>query len=88
MAIEKAGSLDSAKIMRSVQGIANPNPITGPPYFVRACDQKSVQPLYTVEWVRSDTYKPGHWKILRKYAHPEQALLPCEVKAGYDKMTY
>jgi branched-chain amino acid transport system substrate-binding protein len=88
MAMEKAGSLNSAKIMRALQGIENNKSITGPPYFIRACDQKSVQPLYTVEWVKSDKYAPGYWKILRKYPHPESALLPCEVKAGYDKMKY
>ena len=88
MAIEKAQSLEPAKIMKAVQGIENPNPITGRPYYVRACDQKTIQPLYTVEWIKSDTYPPGRWKILNKYAHPESALLPCDVKAGYDKMKY
>ena len=88
MGIEKAGSLDSAKIIRAMQGIENPNPITGPPYKMRACDHKTIQPLYTVEWIKSDDYKPGRWKILKKYAHPESALLPCDVKVGYDKMKY
>lgn len=87
-AIEKAGSLESAKIMRSIQGLKAPKSITGPPYFIRACDQKSVQPLYTVQWTKSETYKPGYWKILKTYQTPEDALLPCSVKAGYDKMKY
>ncbi len=88
MAIEKAKSLEPAKIMKAIQGLENPNPITGRPYYVRACDLKTIQPLYTVEWIKSDTYPPGRWKILKKYAHPESALLPCDVKAGYDKMKY
>jgi len=88
IAVEKAKSLDPIKIMRAIQGLENPNSITGPPYLVRGCDQKSIQPLYTVKWVKSDTYAPGYWKIIKKYGHPETALLPCEVKAGYDKMKY
>jgi branched-chain amino acid transport system substrate-binding protein len=88
MAIEKAKSLDGAKIMRAVQGIEDPNPITGRPYLVRACDQKSVQPLYTVQWTKSKEFAPGYWKILKKYAKPEDALLPCSVNANYDKMKY
>ncbi|RJX28348.1 MAG: ABC transporter substrate-binding protein [Desulfarculus sp.] len=88
MGVEKAKSLSGPKIMRALQGLSNPKSITGPPYFIRACDQKSVQPLYTVQWTKSDTYKPGYWKILKAYAKPADALLPCGVKAGYDKMKY
>jgi len=88
LAIEKAKSLDGAKIMRAIQGMENPNSITGRPYFVRACDQKSVQPLYTVEWTKSETYAPGYWKIIKKYPKPESALFPCDVTANYDKMKY
>lgn len=88
MAIEKAKSLDGAKIMRAVQGMEDPNPITGRPFAVRACDQKSIQPLYTVEWTKSAEFAPGYWKILKKYAQPQNALLPCSVKANYDKMKY
>ncbi len=87
-AIEKAGSLDSAKVMRSLQNFEDPNPITGRPFIIRGCDQKSIQPLYTVMWTQSDEYKPGYWKIMKKYADPEHSLLPCELKANYDKMKY
>ncbi len=87
-AIEKAGSLDSAKIMRALQGIEDPKPITGKPFFIRGCDQKSVQPLYTVQWTKSEKYEPGYWKVLKTYHHPEDALLPCNVSANYDKMKY
>jgi branched-chain amino acid transport system substrate-binding protein len=88
MAIDKAKSLDRVKIMRAVQGMEDPNPITGRPYAVRACDQKSIQPLYTVEWTKSAEFAPGQWKILKKYAEPQNALLPCSVKANYNKMKY
>jgi len=88
MAIEKAKSLDGAKIMRAVQGIEDPNPITGRPFIIRACDQKSIQPLYTVQWTKSKEFAPGYWKILKKYAKPQDALLPCSVTANYDKMKY
>lgn len=88
MGIEKAGTLDSAKIMRSLQGLTDPKAVTGKPYLIRACDQKSIQPLYTVEWTKSDQYKPGYWKILKAYGKPQDALLPCDVKANYDKMKY
>lgn len=90
MAIEKAGSLKSGDIMKALQGIENPKSITGLPYYIRACDLKTVQPLYTVEWTPSEKYKPepGYWKILKTYADPENALLPCDVKAGYDNMKY
>ena len=88
MAIEKAKSLDAAKIMRAVQGIEDPNPITGRPFMVRGCDLKSIQPLYTVQWTKSAEFAPGYWKILKKYAKPEDALLPCSDKANYDKMKY
>ncbi|MEW5723717.1 MAG: ABC transporter substrate-binding protein [Thermodesulfobacteriota bacterium] len=87
-AMEKAGSLEGPKIMRAIQGLENPNPITGKPYLVRACDQKSIQPLYTVVWTKSDQYATGYWKIIKTYEHPLDSLLPCEVKAGYDKMEY
>ena len=88
MAIEKAGSVDSAKIMKAIQGLEDPNPITGRPYLVRACDQKSVQPLYTVAWTKSEEYAPGYWKILKKFGQPQDAMLPCAIKANYDKMKY
>lgn len=88
LAIEKAQSLDATKIMRAVQGIEDPNPITGRPFRVRACDQKSIQPLYTVQWTKSEEFPPGQWKILKKYAEPENALLPCSVTANYDRMKY
>ncbi len=88
MAIEKAGSLNSAKIMRAVQGLEDPNPITGRPFIIRACDQKSIQPLYTVVWTKSAEYAPGYWKILKKHGQPETAILPCDIKANYDKMKY
>lgn len=88
LAIEKAGSLDSKKIMRALQGLEDSDPITGRPFIIRACDQKSIQPLYTVEWTRSEETPPGYWKILKRYSQPEQALLPCETKANYDKMDY
>ena len=88
MAIEKAKSLNAAKIMRAVQGIEDPNPITGRPFRVRACDQKSIQPLYTVQWTKSAEFAPGQWKILKKYAEPQDALLPCSFMANYDKMKY
>lgn len=88
LAIEKAGSLDGAKIMRAFQGLEDPNPITGRPFIIRACDQKSIQPLYTVVWTRSNETPPGYWKILKRYSQPETALLPCETKANYDKMAY
>ena len=74
--------------MRALQGIENPKPITGKPYLIRGCDLKSIQPLYTVQWTKSDTYKPGYWKILKAYGKPKEALLPCDVKANYDKMKY
>lgn len=88
MAVEKAKSLESAKVMRALQGLEDPDPITGRPYGVRGCDQKSYQPLYTVEWVKSEEFAPGRWKILKTYADPKNALLPCDVKANYDKMKY
>ena len=88
MAIEKAGSLDSAKIMKAIQGLEDPNPITGRPFMVRACDMKSIQPLYTVVWTKSEAYGGGYWKILKKYAQPQNAMLPCDIKANYDKMKY
>jgi branched-chain amino acid transport system substrate-binding protein len=88
LAIEKAKSLDSRKIMKAIEGFENPKPITGKPFYVRACDHKSVQPIYIVEWVKSDEYAPGRWKIIAKSKNPELGLLPCEVKAGYDKMKY
>lgn len=88
LAIEKAGSLDGKKIMRALEGIENPKPITGKPFYVRACDHKSVQPIYIAEWTKSDEYAPGRWRIIAKSKHPELGLLPCEVKAGYDKMKY
>lgn len=88
LAIEKAGSLERGKIMRALQGLEDPNPITGRPFKIRACDQKSIQPLYTVVWTQSEATPPGHWKILKKYDAPEKAVLPCEVKANYDKMEY
>lgn len=88
LAIEKAGSLDNAKIMRALQGLEDPNPITGRPFKIRACDQKSIQPLYTVVWTKSEETTPGYWKVLKKYDQPEKAVLPCEIKANYDKMEY
>ena len=88
MAIEKAGSLNGEKIMRALEGIKNPKPITGKPFYIRACDHKSVQPIYLVEWVKSKKYAPGRWKILSKAENPEKGLLPCKVKANYDKMKY
>lgn len=88
MAIEKAGSMDSAKIMRALQGIEDPKPITGKPFLIRACDQKSIQPLYTVQWVKSDKFESGYWKILKTYDKPLDSLLPCDVSANYDKMKY
>ena len=47
-----------------------------------------MQPLYTVQWTKSDVYKPGYWNILKAYSKPADALLPCSFKAGYDKMKY
>lgn len=88
LAIEKASSLDSKKIMRALQGLEDPNPITGRPFMIRACDQKSIQPLYTVIWTKSEELPPGYWKIVKQYSNPEQALLPCQIKANYDKMDY
>jgi len=89
MAVDKAGSLDPVKIMRAVEGISNPNSITGQPYYIRACDHKSIQPLYIVEWVKSDNPDvPDHWKIIGKCPNPEDAHLPDEYCAGYDKMSY
>lgn len=88
LAIEKAGSTDRAKIMRALQGLEDPNPITGKPFIIRACDQKSVQPLYTVVWTKSEETPPGTWKILKKFSQPENALLSCDFKANYQKMTY
>jgi branched-chain amino acid transport system substrate-binding protein len=88
MAIEKAKSLDSAKIMRALQGIEDPNPIGGRPFLIRACDQKSIQPMYTAVWTKSDEFVPGYWKILKKFGNPEATALPCAVKANYDKMKY
>lgn len=88
MGIEKAGTLNGGKIMQALQGISNPNSITGAPFYIRGCDHKSVQPLYTVQWTKSDKYKPGYWKILKAYDKPDAALLPCSVKAQYDKLKY
>lgn len=88
MAIEKAGSLESAKIMKALQGLEDPNPITGRPFVIRACDQKSIQPLYTVAWTKSEEFSPGYWKILKAHGSPETAILPCDTKANYDKMAY
>lgn len=88
MAVERAGSLDAVDIVRGFEGCENPNPINGKPFYMRACDHKSVQPLYTVQWVESDVYEPGYWKILAKVAEPDKGLLPCEWKANYDKMEY
>lgn len=88
LAVEKAGSLNGNKIMRAVEGIENPNPISGKPFYVRACDHKSVQPVYLAEWTKSEQYAPGRWKILASAKDPEAGLLPCDVKAGYDKMQY
>lgn len=88
MAIEKAGSLESAKIMKALHGLEDPNPITGRPFVIRACDQKSIQPLYTVVWTKSEEFSPGYWKILKAHGSPETAILPCDTKANYDKMPY
>lgn len=88
LAIEKAGSVDRVKIMRALQGLEDPNPITGRPFIIRACDQKSIQPLYTVVWTKSEETPPGTWKILKKYGQPENAVLPCDIKANYHKMDY
>lgn len=88
LAIEKAGSTDRTKIMRALQGLEDPNPITGRPFIIRACDQKSVQPLYTVVWTKSEETPPGTWKILKKYSQPEKAVLPCDIKANYQSMAY
>jgi branched-chain amino acid transport system substrate-binding protein len=88
LAIEKAGSLDRVRIMRALQGLEDPNPITGRPFIIRACDQKSIQPLYTVVWSPSTETPPGYWKVLKKNSNPEKALLPCELKANYDRMEY
>lgn len=88
LAIEKAGTLKGEKIMRALEGIENPKPITGKPFYIRACDHKSVQPIYLAEWVKSDKYVPGRWKIISKAEDPEKGLLPCKVKANYDKMKY
>ena len=88
LAIEKAGSTDRAKIMRALQGLEDPNPITGRPFMIHACDQKSIQPLYTVVWTKSEETPPGTWKILKKYSQPENAVLSCDVKANYQKMPY
>lgn len=88
MAIEKAGSTDRTKIMRALQGLEDPNPITGRPFAIRACDQKSIQPLYTVVWTKSEETPPGTWKILKKYGQPEDALMSCDFKANYHKMPY
>jgi branched-chain amino acid transport system substrate-binding protein len=88
LAIEKAGSLDSTKIMRALQGIEDPNPIGGRPFLIRACDQKSIQPMYTGIWTKSDEFAPGYWKIVKKFGNPEASALPCSLKANYDKMKY
>lgn len=88
MAIEKAKSLESAKIMRALQGIEDPNPIGGRPFVIRACDQKSYQPMYTGIWTKSNEYAPGYWKIVKKFGDPASAALPCSIKANYDKMKY
>lgn len=86
--IEKAQSLDSKTIMRALEGIEDPDPITGKPFYIRATDHKSVQPLYLLEWVTSDEYAPGYWKILDKSSEPEKGLLDPEWTAHYDKMDY
>jgi branched-chain amino acid transport system substrate-binding protein len=88
MAIEKAGSLDGAKIMRAVQGLEDPDPIGGRPYEIRACDQHAQESMYTATWTKSDQYAPGYWKILKKFENPEAAALPCAITANYDKMKY
>ena len=88
MAIEKAKSLEGAKIMRALQGLEDPNPIGGRPFVIRACDQKSIQPMYTGVWTKSDEFAPGYWKILKKFGNPEATALPCSIKANYDKMKY
>jgi len=88
LAIEKAKSLDARRIMRAVEGIENPKPITGKPFYVRACDHKSVQPIYIAEWIKSDEYAPGRWRIVAKSKNPELGLLPCKVKANYHNMKY
>jgi len=88
LAVEKARSLDSKKIMRAIQGIEDPEPITGKPFYVRDCDHKSVQPLYLLQWAESGKHKPGYWKFVSKSPHPEKGLLPCEWKANYHKMEY
>lgn len=88
MAIDKAGSLNGGKIMKATHGLEDPNPVGGPPYHIRACDQHAVQSMYTSEWTKSGQYAPGHWKILKKFANAEAAALPCLTKANYDKMEY
>jgi branched-chain amino acid transport system substrate-binding protein len=88
MGIEKAGVPDSGKIMRALQGIQDAKSINGTPFYIRACDQHTVQPLYTAQWTKSEKYAPGYWKIVKKFGNPEAAVLPCDVSARYDKMTY
>jgi branched-chain amino acid transport system substrate-binding protein len=89
MAVDKAGSLDPVKIMRAIEGISNPNSITGQPYYIRAQDHKSIQPIYLVKWTKSETPGiPDHWEIIAKHPHPELAHLPDEYTARYDQMTY
>jgi len=91
MAVDKAGSLDPVKIMRAVEGIANPKAITGQPYYIRAADHKSIQPLYLVQWVKGDILgvETGYyWKILTKYEKPDEAHIPDEYCANYDQMSY
>jgi branched-chain amino acid transport system substrate-binding protein len=86
MAIEKAGSLDGAKIMKATHGLEDPNPIGGRPYYIRGCDQHVHQSMYTAVWTQSEQYAPGYWKIVKKFGDPEGSVLPCSIKANYDKM--
>lgn len=76
--------------MRAVEGVEDPNPITGRPFYIRAYDHKSIQPLYLVEWTKSETANlpPYYWKVIAKLPNPEQAHLPDEYSAHYDQMQY
>jgi branched-chain amino acid transport system substrate-binding protein len=87
-AIEKAGSLDGAKIMKATHGLEDPNPVGGRPYRIRACDQHAHQSMYTSEWTKSEEYAPGYWKMLKRFGDPEAAALPCSIKANYDTMKF
>jgi len=86
MAIEKAKSLND-RIMRAVQGIEDPTRYRTA--FSRARMRPEIDPAALhVPMDKIGGIRTRQWKILKKYAAPQDALLPCTFKANYDKMKY